>query len=339
MLSAAAPRAQVPARVVMPERAAARLREARQHRLELDLLLGQPQQQRLLGAHLVGQCAEALGEREEVGVGGDAALLAAAEDALQILEAVGGLLEQRLDEGRHPGVAGIPAQSAAGEARVTRQPLLEVVVEAVLSEPRLQIEESQHERAGEAEERGAEGGAHAAQGRGEAGFQRFEGARRIAGARGQPADHAADRLHRLQQPVERPEQSQEDEHADQIARGLARLVEPRADAIQQSAHRHGGEAHASAAAVAEHGRHRRQQARHVLAREIGLVAPEALDPGDLGIEPHHLAEDVDDPGDEDAEDHAVHRGIAHEVAVERGREQRGDAGHEGDEDGHPGEIA
>src|SRR5260221_657687 len=84
--------AQMPTRVVMPERAAARLREAREHRLELDLLLGQPQQQRLLGAHLVGQRAEALGEREEVGVGGDAALLAAPEDALQVLEAVGGLL-------------------------------------------------------------------------------------------------------------------------------------------------------------------------------------------------------------------------------------------------------
>src|SRR6185312_5135451 len=107
--------------------------------------------------------AEPVGQGQEVAVGGDAALLAAAEDALQVLEAVGGLLQERLDEGRHRGIAAIAAERAAGEPRIARQPFLEVVVEAILREAGLEVEKAQHERAGEAEERGAERGAHAAE--------------------------------------------------------------------------------------------------------------------------------------------------------------------------------
>ena len=89
--------AQVRALVLAERRAPASARRCSTG-FNLDLLLGEPQQQALLGAHLVGQRAEPLGQRQQIGVGGDAALLAAAEDALQTIEAVGGLLEQRLDD-------------------------------------------------------------------------------------------------------------------------------------------------------------------------------------------------------------------------------------------------
>ena len=49
-----------------------------------------------------------------------------------------------------------------------RQPVFELGVEAVLRLARLQVEEAEHQRAGEAEQRGRERDAHAAERRGEA---------------------------------------------------------------------------------------------------------------------------------------------------------------------------
>ena len=79
--------------------------EPLQHRPQLELLLGEAQHQALLGAHLVGQRAQAIGQRVQRRIGGDAALLAARQDALEIVETIGGLLEQCLDIGRHRGFA------------------------------------------------------------------------------------------------------------------------------------------------------------------------------------------------------------------------------------------
>ena len=72
---------------------------------------------------------------------------------------------------------------------VVDEPVLEVGVEAVLRLARLQVEEAEHQRAGEAEQRGRERDAHAAQRRGEAFLQRVEHRAGVA-ARLERLDHA-----------------------------------------------------------------------------------------------------------------------------------------------------
>ena len=82
-------------------------------------------------------------------------------------------------------VGDAPAAAATGTAvlRVEvahggREPVLEVGVEAVLRLAGLQIEEAEHQRAGETEQRGRKRNAHAGERRGEAVAQRIEHARR-----------------------------------------------------------------------------------------------------------------------------------------------------------------
>src|SRR5882724_6552720 len=53
-----------------------------QYRLQLHLVLGEAKQEVLLGLHLIAEQGQPLGERDDAGIGGDAALLAAAGDAL-----------------------------------------------------------------------------------------------------------------------------------------------------------------------------------------------------------------------------------------------------------------
>jgi hypothetical protein len=66
----------------------------------------------------------------------------------------------------------------------------------------------------------------------------------------------------------------------------------------------------------QHAGHRGQQSRRRVARGVriaaGLVILKALDPIDFGIEQQHLAENIGDTGDQDAEDDAVDRGVSHE---------------------------
>jgi hypothetical protein len=59
----------------------------------------------------------------------------------------------------------------------------------------------------------------------QAGFQIGEGTSEIAGANIQRTDYATDRADRLQQPVKGAEETEKDQHADQIAGGFARFVE------------------------------------------------------------------------------------------------------------------
>ncbi|HXE28852.1 MAG TPA: hypothetical protein VN656_10075 [Stellaceae bacterium] len=192
----------------------------------------------------------------------------------------------------------------------------------------------------EAEERGAERCAHAAERCLQPRLQRAEGLRNVVGLHREAADHAFHRLHGFEQAVERAEQAEEDEQADEIAIGLAALFEARADAVEQRPHRRGGKAHLAATPRREHRRHRCDEARRAHV-EIGRVraAPEALDPGDLWVEPQHLAEDVENPRQEDAQDHAVHGGIAHEIFGERPLEQRRTRGHSEHENGHPNQVS
>ncbi len=71
--------------------------QAGQDRLHLDLVLGQFQHQGLFGLHLIGQRAELVGQLAHVLIARDAAFLAAHQDALQAVEAFGGLFQQGLD--------------------------------------------------------------------------------------------------------------------------------------------------------------------------------------------------------------------------------------------------
>src|SRR6185312_359231 len=150
--------------------------------------------------------------------------------------AVGGLLEQRLDVGGHRLLA-LRDRAGGAEPRLARQPFLELVVEAVLRLSCLDVEKAQDERAGEAEQRRAEGRAHGAERRRQAALEIVEGGGRIAAAHAEPADHLADRADGLDKAAEGAEQAEQHEKTDEIARYVASLVETAADRIEQRAHR------------------------------------------------------------------------------------------------------
>ena len=195
------------------------------------------------------------------------------------------------------------------------QPFLELVVEVLLGLARLQVEEAQDQGAGEAEQRGAEGGAHAGERLQQAGLELVEDRSEVAGADGQAGDHAADRADRLDQAPEGAEQAKEDQQVAQVAGDVAVFVEPRADAVQEMAQGQGRERRAAAAlALAQHGGDRGQQARRVLQGEAGRVGAERLDPARLGLEPQDPANIEEDAEQQDRQDDAVEPGIV----LERG---------------------
>ena len=115
----------------------------------------------------------------------------------------------------------------------------------------------------------------------------------------------------LDQAPERAEQAEEDQQAGHVARDVARLVEAVGDRVQDPAHglrRHRHAAHA----VAQDRLHRREQHRRALDREAGIGEPEAVDPGDLGKQPQHLAEREHDADQQHAHDQAVEARIGEE---------------------------
>ena len=71
----------------------------------------------------------------------------------------------------------------------------------------------------------------------EAGLQLLEDGGRLGRGDIERADGIADRGHRLEQAPEGAEQAEEDQKADQIARDIARFVEPGGQRIEQRAHR------------------------------------------------------------------------------------------------------
>ena len=117
-------------------------------------------------------------------------------------------------------------------------------------------------------------------------------------------DGLADRLDGFEQAPERAEQPEEHEQADHVAAGVARFIEARADRIHDRAHR-GGRQRQRAGAVAQHGRHRREQHRLMRDGEAGIGDAEGVDPADFRIEPDHLAEGVEDAESQHADDQAV----------------------------------
>ena len=76
-----------------------------EHRTQLLLARDQAREQLLLGRDLVAQRTQTLGQRDQAGVHGRLVLLGARDRALQPLEILGGLLQQRLDVGRDADVA------------------------------------------------------------------------------------------------------------------------------------------------------------------------------------------------------------------------------------------
>ena len=234
-------------------------RESLQHRPHLELVFDQLDHEILLGAHVVRQCGQPLGQRQQVGRRRRPLLLAARQRSLEILQAVGGLLQQSADVGRNRLVA-VHRERAAGKPGVGGKPVLQLVVKAVLRLAGLQVEKAEDERAGKTEERRAEGRTHPFERRFETAFEVVEDADHVLIGDREVADNVAHRRHGLEQTPERAEQAQEDQQADHVAREVAGLVEPRADAVEQAAQRDRRQGHA-ALPVRQHRRKWCQQTR------------------------------------------------------------------------------
>ncbi len=205
------------------------------------------------------------------------------------------------------------------------EPVFEVGIEAVLRLARLQVEEAEDQRSGEAEQRGRERNAHAAERRGQAFLQRVEQRAGVA-ADLQPVDHLADRADGFDQAPEGAEQAEEHQQAGHVAGDVAGLVEPGGDRIQQMPHGLLRDRHPPGALAAEDRRHRRQQRRVPLDRKAGIGDAEIVDPGDFRIEPDHLPERQDDADQQHRADQRVEAGIGEEgdddLLVEHDHDQR-----------------
>ena len=307
--------------------------------------VGQRRHHRLLLLRLRGDSAQALVQQGQSARQGAALLGVLRHRALQHVERVGGLLQQRLDVGRHGAVALGATAGPGREAGQAGQPLFQILQEAVVRLARLQFQEAHHQRAGEAEERGGEGRAHALQRLLQIALERLEQHRGVAAVDLQAGDGLAHRAHGLRQPPEGAEQAEEDQQADQVAREIVALVDAVLDAVEQRAHRDGGELQL-AAALAQHAGHRRQQARR---RQVGqalrpvepvarLVA-EALQPAHLGHQQDHLADDVGGAQHDDAENHAVEEGAGEEGSDQPLGQHAAERGHQCQEDQDAQQIA
>ena len=188
-------------------------------------------------------------------------------------------------------------------------------MEAALGLARLQFEEAQHQRARQAEQRGAEGGGHALERALDALLQLGEHGDRVAAGDLQPADGVGHRADGLEQAPEGAEQAEEDQQADQVAREVAAFIEARGDAVEHGAR--GGRRHPQPVlAFAQHGGERRQQVQRVGVerRRAFLTVLEAAQPFDLGPQRDDLADDDDDADHQHAHNNAVQDRRVHEHA-------------------------
>ncbi len=250
----------------------------------------------LLGAHMRHQALDRLGQIGHRGRGVAAAAAAFLERGAEAI-----------DRALHvAGGAGLIAGNAAYRGG---KPVLEVGVEAVLGLARLQVEEAEDQRAGEAEQRRRERDAHAAERSGQPFLQRIEQRAGVA-ADLEPVDHLADRADRLDQAPEGAEQAEEHEQAGHVARDIAGFIQAGRDRIQQMPHGLLRDRHPPGALAAENGCHRGQQRRAALDREAGIGDAEIVDPGHFRIEPDHLAERQDDADQEHRADQGVEPGLA-----------------------------
>src|SRR6185437_13767189 len=189
------------------------LREPLQEALDLAVLLtlavGPFPDHLLLGAHMRYQPLDRLGEVRHRCSGAPA--------TASFLDS----RPQPLERDRNlAGRAALIAIMAHGGGK----PVLEIGVEAVLRLARLQIEEAEDQGASEAEQRGRERDAHAAERRGKALFQRIE-QRTSVTADFESIDDIADRAHGLDQTPKGAEQAEEDQEPGHVAGNVASLVE------------------------------------------------------------------------------------------------------------------
>ena len=137
--------------------------------------------------------------------------------------------------------------------------------------------------------------------------------------------------------ISSPEQAQKDQQADDIARDFALLVEAGAERIEDRPHRHRVELHA-ALAVAQHGGHRRQQARRRRNGEAGIGAAKFVHPAHFGVDAQHLAERIEDTDDEHADDQPVQSRIGHEGGFDLREKDCRDEADQHDEEQHSRDI-
>ena len=142
--------------------------------------------------------------------------------------------------GNRVGASGI-ASTMRRRLDVAGEKLLELGIESILRLARLEVEEAEDQRAGEAEQRRGERHAHAGDRRGEAGLEVVEHGRRIDPGL-HAVDDAGDRMDRLEKAPERAKQAKENQKTDEIAAELAPLVEPGGDGIEDGAGGDGREA-------------------------------------------------------------------------------------------------
>ncbi len=179
------------------------LGQPRDRAAQLDGLLREPRQQCLLGAHALGQRRQTLNQRGIGGRGLFTAFLTAAKRAGEIVQPIGGALQQCLDIGRDALFA-LGLQRATGESCRAGQPFLQLGVEAALCLAGLKFEEAEDERSGQAEQRRAEGGRHALERAFDSLLQLGEDLDGVASGHLHADDGVGDGADRLQQPQKVP---------------------------------------------------------------------------------------------------------------------------------------
>src|SRR5215813_3865084 len=276
----------------------------------------------LFSTHMVDEALDRLGEISHRGRSG-----------LAGLDLIDGAT-QTLDRGTNlAGHAGHSRRFSGLIVDGGGQPILEFRVEAVLRLARLQIEETEHERAGEAEQRGGKGNTHAREGCGEAVAQRVEHRTGIATCL-QTLNDIADRTNGFDEAPKSTEQTEENEEPCHIPGNVARLVEASGNRVENSAHQLRGHGHASDA-TAKDRCHGREKDRRPVDRQPGIGKAEIIDPRDFRIETQHLTQRQHNSDCTDAEDERVQARIGHECDFDLLVQHKPDQTDQDDEYQHP----
>ena len=219
---------------------------------------------------------------------------------------LGGLADHGQHVGRGQRLLGLDAGDADLGDRA--HPVLELAVEAVLSVAGEELEEAHNQRAGEADQRGGEGSAHAAELAFEAAHQVVED---VDGALALLGRERADGVHHRGndggKAVEGTEKAEEDQQIDQIAREVALLLDAGTDGFQDRAGGGRGE-RAAGPALGKHRGERGEETGRLGELVAGPVERETLDPAHRGDEREDLPEAGRNADEEDDEDEAVQIG-------------------------------
>ena len=202
---------------------------------------------------------------------------------------------------------------------------------------RLQIQEAQHQRAGQTKQGRAEGDAHAVQRSAETPLELLKDCADVAPGQGQSVDDLTHPGERVQQTPEGSQQAQKDQQTGQIAGHVAELVQARADAVQQGVHGQGREAEPLAAAAGQHGRHRDQHGGRFRLGGGFVPAAKPLDPLDCGYHRDDLPVVGQNSQPEHAQDHAVKDRVGQKGRAQRLKQESADRPYSQQKQGHPDE--